>query len=154
MTQTDKPPVRFQRGNFVVRDLDRALSFYRDVLGFTVEFIKASDAASYSYPVFEIPREAKLRFAVLSTEGAPRCMALTEVAGVDIGQAETPRRGAIVLDMADIDAALDGARKLGLQIYPEETLHTQDGRTGREVGVVDADGNLVVLYTITAYPSE
>ena len=31
--------VRFQRGNHVVSSLDRALTFYRDVLGFTIQAI-------------------------------------------------------------------------------------------------------------------
>ena len=55
-----------QRSNFIVSDLDHSLRIYRDVLGFSVDFIKQSDAASYSYPVVDIPREAILRFCVLS----------------------------------------------------------------------------------------
>ena len=34
--------LRFQRANFVVQDIERSLTFYRDVLGFTVAFIKES----------------------------------------------------------------------------------------------------------------
>lgn len=144
-----KPSVRLQRPTYVVSDLDRALTFYRDVLGFELAFVKESDAASYSYPVFEIPPEAKLRFAVLSTPDAPRCLALTEAAGIALEEAPLPRRAAIVLDIGDMDAMLDGARALGLHIYPEERLVTNDGREGREIGIVDFDGNLVVAYTIT-----
>jgi catechol 2,3-dioxygenase-like lactoylglutathione lyase family enzyme len=29
--------IRFQRGNFFVADIERSLTFYRDVLGFSVE---------------------------------------------------------------------------------------------------------------------
>jgi len=29
--------IRFQRGNLVVADIERSLTFYRDVLGFSVE---------------------------------------------------------------------------------------------------------------------
>ena len=62
----DSGGIRFQRANFVVSDLERALGFYCDVLGMSVEFQKESEEDSYSYPVFEIDRSAqmRLRFAV------------------------------------------------------------------------------------------
>lgn len=148
-----KPPVRFQRANYVVTDLERSLLFYRDVLGFEVEHQHDSPADSYSYPVFAIDPSAQLRFALLTAQDQRRVMALTEIRGTPLPPAALPRRAAIVLDVADIDGVVAGARRLGLQVYPEERLETHDGRTGREVGIVDADGNLVVIYTITGVPS-
>lgn len=139
--------LRFQRGNFVVRDIDRSLSFYRDVLGFRLDFVKDSPDDSYSYPVFEIEKSNKLRFAVLSTEEQVRVMALTEVPA-ELEPQALPRRAAIVLEVSDVDAVCAGASAAGLQIYEEEELHTHDGRVGREVGIVDFDGNLVVIYHI------
>ena len=144
--------IRFQRGNFVVANIGKSLQFYRDILGFKVEFIKNSESDSYSYPVFEIPRDRSLRFAVLSTDSQPRVMALTEIGG-ELATAPHPRRSAIVLEMPDLDAVLEKSRAAGLQVYPEEHLVTQDGREGREVGIVDRDDNLVVLYWITKLAS-
>jgi catechol 2,3-dioxygenase-like lactoylglutathione lyase family enzyme len=141
--------VRFQRGNHVVADLDRALGFYRDVLGFDVTYVLPPNAESYSYPVFDIPREAVMRFCVLSTETQPRVMALTEVTGVALPPVPHPRRSAIVLEVADPDAVMAGARALGLMVYTEAVLHTADGRTGREIGIVDFDDNLIVVYSIS-----
>ncbi len=151
MSQATPPTrqVRFQRANYLVADMDRALAFYRDVLGFEVAFMKDSEPTSYSYDVFEIARDAKMRFAVLSTADQPRVMALTEVGEAGMPAAVLPRRAAIVLDTPHMDEVLAGARALGLHVYDEEVLVTNDGRQGREVGVVDADANLVVLYTIT-----
>jgi len=60
-----------------------------------------------------------------------------------------PRRAGIVLDVADIDGVIAGASELGLRVYHEDHLVTKDGREGREYGIVDFDGNLVVVYTIT-----
>ena len=145
----DESGVRFQRANFVVSDLDRALAMYRDVLGMSVEFVKDSEPDSYSYPVFEIDKKAVLRFAVLSTASQPRVMALTEVRGVALPPVPNPRRGAIVLDIDDIDGTLRRAREHGFKVYDEERLETQDGRIGREIGLVDDDDNLTVIYTIT-----
>ncbi len=141
--------VRFQRGNHVVADLDRAIAFYQGVLGFDVTFTLPPNPNSYSYAVFDIPRTAVMRFCVLSTATQERVMALTEVKGVDITPLPHPRRSAIVLEVDDPDAVMAGARALGLTVYPEDVLKTKDGRLGREIGIVDADDNLVVIFKIT-----
>ena len=143
-----KPSVRFQRANFVVRDLDAALKFYVDVLGLSVDLIKTSEKTSYSYTVFDIPQSAPIRFAVLSAPGQPRIMALTEIQA-PLPPKPHPRTAAIVLEMPDVDAAMDRARAKGFEIIPEAVLLTQDGRTGREIGLIDADDHLIVIYTIS-----
>ncbi len=89
---------RLQRPNFVVADLDRALRVYRDILGFSVAFIEESDAASYAYPVFEIPSAARLRFHVLNANPEqPRSLVLTEIKGIELPPVPLPRRNARVL---------------------------------------------------------
>ena len=145
---TDEKHVRFQRGNFVVADLDRALSFYKDVLGFTEEYRLGHNPDSYSIPVFEIPDGAELAFVTLNSPTQRRVMALTEIRGVPLDPVPHPRRCAIVVEVGDPDAVMDGARKLGLQVYDEKELVTGDGRRGREIGIVDFDDNLVVIYKI------
>lgn len=141
--------LRFQRANFVVRNIEKSLTLYRDVLGFEVAFIQGSPDDSYSYPVFEIDTVHKLRFAVLSTADQVRVMALTEVPA-ELPAVPNPRRAAIVLEVGDVDAVCEDARAAGCKVYEEEELHTHDGRVGREVGIVDFDGNLVVIYKIPA----
>ena len=148
MTTADPDYVRFQRGNFVVSNLDRALSFYRDVLGFKLDFTKDSPDDSYSYDVFEIDRSKKIRFAVLSTADQIRVMALTEISNADLATCPNPRRSAIVVEVGDVDKVITGANGIGCHVYREEELHTHDGRIGREVGIVDWDGNLTVIYHI------
>jgi len=143
-----KAAVRFQRANYVVADLERALDFYVGVLGLSVDFIKDSDAASYSYAVFEIPKDARIRFAVLSAPDQDRVMALTEITGTPLTPAPHPRRAAIVLETPDIDAVAERARARGFAVCPEGVLLTFDGRHGRELGLVDHDDNLTVVYTI------
>ncbi len=144
--------LRFQPANFRVSDRDRALALYRDTLGFEVAFIKDSAEDSYSYDVFEIPRDRAMRFAVLSTATQPRVMALTEIGALD--EPAPPWRSAIVLESPDIDGIVARATAAGQKVYREEHLVTQDGREGRELGLLDPDGNLVVLYFITHHPSE
>ncbi len=141
-------PVRVQRANLVVADLDRSLRLYRDILGFRLDFIQGEREETYAYTVFRIPGEARTRFAALSSKGQARSLALTEVGGVDLPEASLPHSHALVLEVDDFDGAVEGARAEGLHIFPEETLHTHDGRVGREIGILDHDGHLVVLYCI------
>ena len=142
--------VRFQRANFVVSDLERSLQLYRDILGMHVEFTKDSPDDSYSYDVFEIDRDVPLGFAVLGTPEQPRVMALTEVRGAALPAPALPRRAAIVLHVDNIDAVVSACSDAGLHVYREDALETNDGRRGREFGIVDPDGNLVVVYHITS----
>ena len=140
--------VRFQRANFLVSDMRAALRFYVDVLGFELAFLKPNRDKSYSHTVFGIDPSRTVGFAALNTPTQPRVMALTEVRG--LGEQTTPRRSTIVLDVQDIDAVVERARQGGYRVFPEERLLTHDGRVGREIGILDADGNLTVIYKIFA----
>jgi catechol 2,3-dioxygenase-like lactoylglutathione lyase family enzyme len=141
------PYSRFQRSNYVVTDIDRAMTFYSGVLGFEMTFLKDSDSDSYSYPVFEIDAAKPIRFAILSTADQPRVMALTEVPG-PLPELPMPRRSAIVVEVGDVDAVVAATKAIGCHVYEEGELLTHDGRQGREVGLLDFDGNLVVIYHI------
>ena len=55
----------FKRVTLVVSDLERSPSIYRDILGFELDGISESGPDSYSYPVFRIPKGAKIRTASL-----------------------------------------------------------------------------------------
>ena len=144
---------RFQRGNFVVSDLDRSVDFYTNVLRMNVDFIKESEPDSYSYTVFKISRERRLRFAMLSYPDQPRVMALTEIDG-GLDPLQQPIRSAIVIEVPDFDGAITRAEDYSCHIYPEEKLFTPDGREGRQVGIQDPDGNLIVIYFITHHPNQ
>jgi catechol 2,3-dioxygenase-like lactoylglutathione lyase family enzyme len=151
-TGTQPSGPRFQRANVVVHDLERALEVYRDVLGLEIAFVRNSPPSSYSYVVFGIPREAQLRFCVLSTATQPRVLALTEVRSIEVPQPPVPRRSAVVIEHADLEGVVARLAARGLEVFPQEHLVTGDGRAGTETGFLDDDGNLVVLYRIEATP--
>ena len=144
----DKPAVRFQRANYVVANMERALEFYVGVLGLTLDFVKESEKTSYSYPVFDIPKDAEIRFAVLSAPNQPRVMALTELKNVSLAPVSHPRRAAIVLETPDVDSVAIRAKDAGFEVCNEGELITFDGRKGRELGIIDADDNLTVIYSL------
>lgn len=142
---------RFQRSNLVVANMERSLAMYRDILGLSVDYMKDSLPTSYSYPVFQFPREAKLRFCTLSADDQVRVLALTEVTGIELPEPSLPRTAALVFQVEDMDTVVESLEALpGVVGYAEEQLHTQDGRVGREKGIVDPDGHLIVLYSISA----
>ncbi len=140
--------IRFQRANFLVSDIEAALRFYVDVLGMEVAFRKPHRDESYSHVVFGLDCSNPIGFVALSTSTEPRVMGLTEVAGIE--RLPAPRRSTIVLHVDDPDAVVDRARAGGFEVFPEQELITHDGRRGREIGLLDADGNVVVIYRITA----
>jgi catechol 2,3-dioxygenase-like lactoylglutathione lyase family enzyme len=142
------PTAEFRRANLVVTDIDRALQVYRDVLGFMVDGISESSAQSYSYPVFQFPREAKLRFATLSTSSQLRTLALTEVKGVAITRPPVPHLAALVIRVDDIEAVILAVRELGLDTVPATRAETPEGDGFIEQAFVDFDGHLIVLYQL------
>lgn len=150
MSDDTMPNVHFQRTNYIVSSLDAATKLYCDILGFELAFIKDSNPDSYSYPVFGIDPAKTIRFAVLSAPGQPRCMALTEIQDQVLPAFPEPRRSAIVVQVRDFDEVASKAKSAGYKMFDEQQLHTQDGRVGREQGIVDQDGNLVLIYKITA----
>ena len=144
--------IRFQRGNYLVGDIQRALAFYRDVLGFSVAFVKEPRDTSYSHEVFGLDTDRPVGFAALSTPSQERVMALTEVAGLE--PQREPRRSALVIEVEDVDGVVSRAEAHGFQVFPEERLVTHDGRIGREVGLLDEDNNLTVIYHIDRQAAE
>jgi catechol 2,3-dioxygenase-like lactoylglutathione lyase family enzyme len=140
-----------KRPALVVDKLERSLEIYRDILGFKVQFIKASADNSYSYDVFNIPRHIPLRFATL-TAGGPEVsiFGLIEAPGAKTKPArDDVRASAVVIHVDDLDAIV--ARLTGQSdviLLPEFALTTQDGRKGREVAMIDPDGHAILLYHI------
>ena len=140
--------MRFQRTNYLVSDVNRALLFYRDILGMTLDFMKQSEDDSYSYEVFDINKGKPIEFAILSYKNQPRVMALTILGEDNLGKNPLPRRSAICIEVDDVDDVLNKCREHGFHCFKKEHLVTHDGREGREVGILDDDGNLTLIYKI------
>lgn len=139
-------PIRFKRAALIVAELDRSLAVYVGALGFTLQSIKESASDSYSYEIFGVPAEAKLRMAALDgPPDQPRTLALIEVRP-PLPPTSGPRASTVV-HVADLDVVLDRLRAVpAVRLLPERTLYTHDGKLGREVGVIDPDGHAIVVY--------
>ena len=137
----------YKRITLVVADIERSLTVYRDILGFTVNSIKPSDDDSYSYPVFRIPYEAKVSFATLDGPEQNRTIGLTEVKGVPLPPSEGIRMTASVIKVENLTNVIDKIKKLGLETTVPET-DGNDNFSFLEQAFVDFDGHLIVLYEI------
>lgn len=146
--------MRFQRANYLVSDKERALLLYRDLLGMRLEFIKESKSDSYSYDVFDIDPSISIEFAVLSYRDQPRVLALTILGEGNLAPNPSPRRSAIVIEVESVESMVEACQAHNFHCFRVDELITQDGREGKEAGILDADGNLVVIYTIEKTPTQ
>ena len=140
--------MRFQRANYLVSNKERALLLYVDILGMNLDFMKDSEEDSYSYEVFDIDDSIPMEFALLSYENQPRVLALTILGDGNLEQNPKPRRSAIVIEVDNVDETVAKCKENGFHCYRDDHLITHDGREGKEVGILDDDGNLVVIYKI------
>jgi catechol 2,3-dioxygenase-like lactoylglutathione lyase family enzyme len=138
----------FKRVTILVSDLDRSLALYRDVLGFVVTAQMPLKETSYAYTMFNVPPAARMRMAMLSSDTQERTLALIEVAGAPINVPTSPRPASMVINAADLPAMVSKAGQMGLTVFKELDLKTVDGKTGKEQGLLDPDGHLVILYQL------
>ena len=137
----------YKRITLVVADIERSLTVYRDILGFTINYIKESAEDSYSYPVFKIPKEAKIRFATLDSPSQERTIGLTEVKRYPLIKQEGIHMTASVIKVGNLSDVMRKIKALGLETTEPET-DSNEQFTFNEQAFVDFDGHLVVLYEI------
>jgi catechol 2,3-dioxygenase-like lactoylglutathione lyase family enzyme len=147
----DEPALRevaLKRVNLLVRDLDRSLAVYRDILGFRNAQVSESSPQSYSYPVFRLPPEARLRFCTLDSATEVRALALTEVRGIELPPAGAIALSTPVIRVDRFDEVHARLKAAGLAVVEPRTSRTVEGRDFRELAFTDPDGHLVVLYQL------
>lgn len=137
----------YKRQLYVVTDMERALTLWRDVLGFQPGAITTSGPNSYSREVFNIPAEARMRFATLSAGALQvRTLALLEVTGAPLAPKTGIRTtGAVVDARGRLAEIVERAKAMGLTVMSRRELKSERG-TGTEQALLDWDGNVIVLY--------
>ncbi len=138
----------YKRPNLVVSDIDRAMTIYVDLLGFEAGDVQTSSADSFSYPVFQIPRDAKIRFVTMNDSQDSRAFALTEVTCAPLASLPaTPHLTAHVIGVTDLKGKIAAIERMGLTISPAKTAQGSEF-TFIEQAFTDYDGHLIVLYEI------
>ena len=144
---TERPLPYFQRIALIVDNLDKAFEVYRDLLGFTLEYIGDQDSDVFAYEIFDIPESVIIRFATLSSESQQRTMALIEAPGFASAQSE--RRSAAVIQVASVAETVTKVKALGLKACePRTELDPAKGPPRTESGFYDHDGHTVVIYNL------
>lgn len=140
--------VHYKRATILTSDLERSLTFYRDLMGLRVEVEMPLKPTSYAYVMFNIDTKAQMRMAMLSSDTQQRTLAIIEVKGTPINIPTSPRPHSMVLESPDLPGMAARARERGLTVFKELELTTVDGRKGKEQGMLDPDGHLVILYQL------
>ena len=145
---TDERYVRFKRPNLVVRDMDAALKFYVDMLGFKLVSMEESkiDPDNYAYTAFNFDRSKPVRQATLDSSTEARAFAITEVKGLDAEISRSPSLTAMVVETKRFMALLDELKSAGYAVTEFRDTSVATGRGILEVGVLDPAGHLIVVY--------
>jgi catechol 2,3-dioxygenase-like lactoylglutathione lyase family enzyme len=144
----DSPEVALKRVNLLVRDMQRSLAIYRDILGFRIFQCSDSSPQSYSYPVFHIPPQAKLYFCTLDSTTEVRALALTQVTGVELPPHPALHLSAPVIRVDRFDEVHAKLKAAGLEVVEPRRSKTSEGQDFRELAFTDPDGHVVVLYQL------
>jgi catechol 2,3-dioxygenase-like lactoylglutathione lyase family enzyme len=142
------PEVALKRVNLLVRDMQRSLAVYRDILGFRIFQCSESSPQSYSYTVFRLPAQAKLHFCTLDSTTEVRALALTEVTGIELPPQPPINLSTPVIRVERFDEVHAKLKAAGLNVVEPRRSKTSEGRDFRELAFTDPDGHLLVLYQL------
>jgi hypothetical protein len=134
----------YKRQLYVVTDMERALTLWRDVLGLVPGEITTSGPNSYSREVFNVPARAAMRFCTLSAgPNQVRTLALLEVRGVRLPRKTGIRTtGAVINANGKLETIIASARNMGLTVFSPRVLESASQGRGMEQGFLDWDGNV------------
>ena len=155
--------VQVKRPTLMVSNLDASLALYRDILGFTVFYLRGDAPTAETRPAAEVEGEVEsskayqyfsidptrynyTRFATLNTPSQVRALGLIELHGPPLPR-PSPRLSTIVLQVEDVDALGERLRAAGYQVLPAAAeATTPEGVRYKEMPFIDGDGHVIVLY--------
>lgn len=143
--------VRFKRPNLVVPDMDAAVKFYVDHLGFELagmEESRANPDSNYAYVAFNFDPSKPVRQATFHSSTEKRAFAVTEVKGLAQPIIRSPSLTAMVIETRRFHALREELTEAGYVVTDwRDTRETSGNPRGiLEVGVLDPAGHLIVLF--------
>lgn len=137
-----------KRPNLVVKDLTRSIAIYEGVLGLKANDISVSSEDSFSYPVFNIPREAQIRGVTFNSPRENRVLALTELASLDLPRPHSaPFMSTVVIGITNLEEKFATLESMGLTVTESKVAGGAEFEF-IEQAFVDPDGHLIVCYEI------
>jgi catechol 2,3-dioxygenase-like lactoylglutathione lyase family enzyme len=150
---SDEPYVgsSFVRVNLVVTDMERALRLYRDILGFRMDILTDSPPTSFSYPLFNVDKDVKLKRAFLSGGSKqPWTIALTEVDEIEAYVPPAPFRAAMVIEApGPVEELRTKLAAEGIEIDADWDITAYVART--DISFTDHDGHRFVVYVLASH---
>lgn len=151
-TSPASPGLVVGSGNYfspIVRDLDKAIAFYRDGLGLDVQGPPGDASANPALRnMFGLP-DAKIRWAIARTPAAAGGVEMVEISGAGGMQIERdlvdPGAMCLVVTVRDLDATLARLKGLGAPVVSRSGGPVTIGAGTRIVVVEDPDGHFVEL---------
>lgn len=133
-----------RRPTLVVSDMDASLELYRDILGLRLGSLKEDPKSSYVFEAFNIPIEARAMHATLDSDTEQRTLSLVEYRDLkSIQAANSVRRAAILVNAnGRFDSIKSSLEVGGYHLLSPHNL----GENGVEMGFLDRDGHLIVIY--------
>jgi len=137
---------RIKRLAIQVPDLDRAILFYRDVIGFTVEMTGVIEAGDepYMHKVFNSDPGKSVRRALFSTSTEKRGLFIVEDTAMPSAKPGIPRRFAAVIEVRDLLAVRDRATAAGFRTEDHQVSRTPSGKAFAEM-IIDGPGGQAIL---------
>ena len=99
--------------------------------------------------MFQLPAQAQLRFAALSTDHEQRALALTEAKGITLAPPASPYRQATVIQVEAVVPLLNKVEQLSLKTLPPSHFTAPPNLAFTEQGFYDFDDHLIVLYDVS-----
>ncbi len=134
-----------KRSSLLISDLEQSLKIYRDILGFSASPIMDTKSDSYSYQVFKIPKEAKMRLVNLDSDSQQRVLSLKEVKGITLPKLSAPHMSAVLIKVTNLKEVMLKIEELGLKTSEFNVVEGKRLRY-KEQAFVDYDGHLIALY--------
>lgn len=147
--------VRFKRPNLIVPDMDAALKFYVDHLGFKFAYAEESQVnpdTNYAYEAFNFDPTKAIRQATLHSSTEERAFAITEVVGLEAEIIRNPSLTAMVIETKRFMDLREDLIADGYTVTDYRNTG-EDGSPGiLEMGVLDPAGHLIVVYQYVNLP--
>lgn len=147
-----RPGVALKRASLWVSDLDRAIAFYRDVLGFSLaqRGPLAPEADSVLWALFNLPPDTAVERALFSSADAQRVLFVMAAEGAPAIARNAKRSPVLVVASDNLAQVIDQARRLGFEIG-KGTATTAGGdptRQLREQILLGPEGQPVLVYQL------
>ena len=146
--------LRVKRPLLIVRDLERSVRFYADVIGlelYSVEPYYNRDPRSLGYEMFGIPDGARKRMAMFNTSDEVRGLTLQEVKDMDVVFTQRPRSFTVLFETDDLLGIRRRAKDAGFRVVePSLDEIPATATTPRlrfmELAVIDPDDHAVAFF--------